>query len=75
MSHRAVRVRASAKTALNTTSVLPSSPSVFFIGPIGGQDPWLVGTHSHGRLAPNVTRITIYGTHRIYGIYGIYGIY
>lgn len=41
MSHRAVRVCASAKTALNTTSVLPSSPSVFFIGPIGGQDPWL----------------------------------
>lgn len=41
MSHRAVRVCASAKTALNTTSVLPSSPSVFFIGPIGGLDPWL----------------------------------
>lgn len=68
MSHRAVRVCASAKIALNTTSVLRSSPSVFFIGPIGGQDPWLVGTHGRGRLAPNVTRITIYGTYGIYGI-------
>ena len=57
MSHRAVRVCASAKTELNTTSVLPSLSSVFFIGPMGGQDPWLVGTHVHGRLAPNVQKL------------------
>lgn len=32
----------SAKTVLNTTSVLPSSTSVFFIDPIGGQQhPWV----------------------------------
>jgi hypothetical protein len=65
MPHRAVRVHASAKTELNTTSVLPSLSRVFFIGPIGGQNPWLVGTHVRGRLAPNVQEL-LYTEHTEY---------